>query len=128
MCYLLTLAILYNNNDALNIFIIAKKIVDWAADLYSDENINDKKKYLPFLPTTKIYGSMNYSEALYLMKEGAVEAMHGRPKSKGKTPENAYPTENKPVNPDLYNFDPSTSELYKSDGLPTEKFTAREFI
>ena len=128
MCYLLTLAILYNNNDALNIFIIAKKIVDWAADLYSDEKNSDRKKYLPFLPTTKTYGSMNYSEALYLMKEGAVEAMHGRPKLKGKTPENTYPTENKPVNPEFYNFDPSTSELYKSDGLPTEKFTAREFI
>ncbi len=66
---------------------------------------------VPALPREVLfYGTNNWSEPYLLSLK------KGTPGFKPMLPRNAYPEKNKPVSPDAYAFDPTTSDILQKDG------------
>jgi hypothetical protein len=112
MCYLITFGILYNDNLAMHTYIEAQKILFFATEKYTKTK---DTKWLIYLPTTEVYGKFNEYESYKVAKEG-IDAMLNKSEKKMIIPKNAYPTNSKPVKPELYNFDPTKSILFQFDG------------
>jgi hypothetical protein len=112
MCYLLTIGILYDDTLAINTYIIAQKILFFACSSYAETK---HEKWLPYLPTTEVYGKCNSYDAYIVSKNNLDSQLTGKPKT-FITPKNAYPTKNKSVKPELYEFIPADNILFQFDG------------
>jgi hypothetical protein len=127
MCYLLTLAIIYKNEQAKYYYTITKYLLDWCCEKYVEgkKKNMDVNAYMPFLPSTDYFGKYNWSESSILQKEDMINLNDRNSTHVQKAPKNAYPDKDNFINEKLFDFNPSTSPIYQNDGEPCEKFEAR---
>ena len=126
MCYLLTQGIFYKNEISLYAYKIAQDILFWAAESYNKETSKKKQIYEKYLPTCETYGKYNKSSSYILLLNRELSFLRESFKSYS-IPRPAYPSKDKIINQDLYNFDPSASDIYQIDGMETKEFYPLEF-
>ena len=104
-------------------YLLAQSIVKWACDNYKKTSNN---KFLPFLPSTEIYGDSEISDSyinskrLFLENIGDINKENLQPMIifpetfvKGKIPDK------------YYKFIPENSHILKFDGLETNQYYDR---
>lgn len=111
MCYLLTLGIIYEDKTALDAYTTAHDILSWASTAYKD----DKENCIKYLPTVDTYGKINSYDAHLISKE-KMDVINLGKKRTIFTPKPAYPTKDKSIGPELFEYEPSKSIIYQFDG------------
>jgi hypothetical protein len=122
MCYLLTLLNIEGNTTATALYIQAKDLLDWACSQYINEK--DTHKFMVFLPTSETYGCCNWTLSYELAHEDMISKMTNVPATY-VVPKNAYPDRGKPIKKELFDFDPSKSDIYQIDGLECKEFSKK---
>ena len=131
MLYMLTNLIILTEINSINNrgysfyigYITAQSIVKWAVDEYKK---SPAKKYMPFLPSTEIYGTTEVSDSYINSKRQFLEKIHNKEKVKLQ-PEIIFPETfiNGKIPDKYYKFQPDKSSILQFDGAETKKYNNR---
>lgn len=119
MAYMLTLGVLFKNDDAIYAYKQAQGILFWACDEYTKNK--EREQYEVFLPIITTYGAYNWAESYIVSREDILVRFKYIAKEIG-APKDAHPDKDKPIDPALYKYDPSKSKLYQIDGREVSEF------
>lgn len=127
LLYFMFQYIIKNQDDELMNFykysyIIALDILYWSINKYMNtKNIDDKKKYRPFLPSVETFGNINENISLSYQIFKMESILGFKNKDQIKLPSKFYITDTiKEVPEEYYNYDPYKELILKMDGSKME--------
>lgn len=123
MCSMMCEALLYESDTALQIYAEMAACVAYAAEKYAAaaDEPDIAATYEQFLPTVEVYGTHNIYDS-YTLQIDLLENMVLKQERRYVVPRDAYPTAEKPVDRQLFEFDPTTVDLYNQTGEYVEEF------
>lgn len=124
-CTLLTEAALEPDSDKKSIllqeYVELIDIVRWAAAAYKNRSELATDRYAQFLPTIEVFGVANIYDSYVLQVDLQLGMVLGTERNY-MVPRDAYPTSTAKVPESYFEFDPTTVDLYASDGRTVEEF------
>ncbi len=126
MCYLLCIYFVSDDNMYLYYYTVAYDLLIFMCNKYNDitkeENNNSEVNDIKhFLPSVEIYGDRNISDSYEIYLQTTLFQIDNE-KYIIDAPKDAFPSFNKKISDEYYEYDPALSEFYQIDGEETKKF------
>lgn len=123
MCSMMCETLLNDANYAVLVYCEMADCVKWAAHKYAEtiSEPDNATAFEQFLPTVETYGSQNIYDS-YVLQIDMLENTVMKKEKRYTVPRDAFPTAEKPISDQFFEFDPSSVDLYNQTGQIVEEF------